>query len=355
MRLAAAAIAVPLALVFLFASPAFADQTVDDETGLMSSAAVAQIDARNKQLADATGRIVAVVVVRTASDLGAAADAIASADKFAKGKYGAIVWVATGSERSDIVYSGRASKWVLLEEQSALRTDLNGNLRYCCPSETIPGVVDKLATAMEAGSKVPPSSRNYVHDEIGLLGGDQVASIVAREDKVEAATGKGVGVVIFPAQPGKQSGLVAFSMAQSANVKGDVAAIVWVANNGSSYDFNMLPSLTDNSIPETTSDSINRSFQADMQTGKFGDAIVAAVDRTASALEATSTPLPSPNVTPQESASPAGGPGESAAPVGQQTAQPRPATSGSGTVVLIFLAFAIILFIVIMALRRRNY
>ena len=45
-------------------------------------------------------------------------------------------------------------------------------------------------------------------------------------------------------------------------------------------------------IAPSSLDAINATFESDMQTGRFGDAVVAAVDRTATAIEGTSTPMP---------------------------------------------------------------
>jgi uncharacterized membrane protein YgcG len=348
----AAGVPALLALLFSLAAPVRADQTVSDASGLMTSDAVAAIDARNRRLADATGLIVVVVVVRTAGDNGAF-DAVATADQFARDKYGAIIWVATDSQRSDIVFGGDASKWVPVASQAALRDDL-GNMRYCCPSETIPRIVDEVATAMEAGSKIPPSSHNYAHDDLNLLTVDQAANIVAREEKLEAATGKGVAVVLFPEQRDKQSSAVALSIAQSLNVKGVIAAIVWVTRSGTTYDFNVLQSPGEGTIADTALDSINQSFQADMQTSRFGDAIVAAVDRTASALEATSTPLPSPTATTEESGSLESAGPQGVTPMPEVTPATSRGASGTGTAVVIFLAFALVVLFVTIALRRQN-
>jgi uncharacterized membrane protein YgcG len=348
----AAGVCVLLALLFLLAVPVRADQTVSDVNGLLTSDAIAQIDARNKRLSDATGLIVAVVVVRTAGDNGAL-DAVQTVDSFARGKYAAIVWVATDSQRSDIVFGGDGSKWVAFASQDALRDDL-ATMRYCCPSETVPRVVDEVATAMEAGSQVKPSSRNYVQDDLNLLTADQAATIVAREEKLEAATGKGVGVVLFRQRPDKQSGALAFAMAQSLNVKGVIAAVVWVARSGGTYDFDALQAPQEATIADATLDSINKSFQADMQTSKLGDAIVAAVDRTASALEATSTPLPSPTATTVESGSLESALPQAAQPALEATSAPTRGASGTGTAVVIFLAFALIVLFVTLAVRRQN-
>jgi uncharacterized membrane protein YgcG len=349
---AAASVTVLLALLFLLAQPARADQTVSDVNGLLSSDAVTAIDARNRRLADTTGLIVAVVVVRTAGANGAL-DAVGTADQFARDKYGAIVWVATDSQRSDIVFGGDASKWVPIASQDALRDDL-ANIRYCCPSETLPRVVDEVATAMEAGSKIAPSSQNYVYDGLNMLTGDQAATIVARDEKLQAATGKGVAVVLFPERHDKKSTDLVLTIAQSLNVKGVIAAIVWVTRSGNTYDFSVLQSPGEGTIAETSLESINTSFQADMQTSKLGDAIVAAVDRAASALEATSTPLPSPTATTVESGSLESAGPSGATPVPQATPPPARGASGTGTAVVVFLAFALIVLFVTLAVRRQN-
>jgi len=90
------------ALSLALSAQTFPDQTVVDETSLMSDTATAQINARNKQLFDATGLIVVVVAMRGTSGESALTDGIPAADKVAKGSYGALVWVATGGENSDV-------------------------------------------------------------------------------------------------------------------------------------------------------------------------------------------------------------------------------------------------------------
>ena len=340
------------ALSLTLSAQTFTDQTVIDQTSLMSDAAVAQINARNKQLFDATGLIVAVVVMRGASGEIALSNGIPVADTIAKGSYGALVWVATGGEKSDVVFTGKALKWVSYEEQETLRRELSSNIRYCCPSDIVPRVVDHIASMMESGSKLGPSPRNYIRDDLGLLNDAQLADIVAREKRLEAATGKGVGVVLFPEQPGKVSGMVAFSMAQTFNVSGQIAALVWLTSGRQAARFAVIQTPDFTTIPDATEQSISNSFQADMQTGKFGDAIVAAVDRTATAIEGTSTPLPQ-TPTPAQSPSAQATPAEST-PSPAETPAPRPSASGTGTAVVIFVAFAIIVLFVTLALRRKQ-
>jgi len=330
----------------------FTDQTVVDQTSLMSDAAVTQINARNKQLFDATGLIIVVVVMRGTNGESALLDGIPAADTLAKGSYGALVWVATGSEKSDVVFTGKALKWVSYDEQEMLRHELGSKIRYCCPSDTLPHVVDHIASTMESASKVAPSPRNYIRDDLGMLTDVQLADIVAREQRLEAATGKGVGVVLFPEQPGKTSGMIAFSMAETFNVSGQIAALVWLARGQQASRFAVMQTPDFTTIPDATEQSISNIFQADMQTGKFGDAIVAAVDRTATAIEGTSTPMPQ-TPTPVQSPPAEATPAESV-PSPTETPATRPGASGTGTAVVIFLAFAIIVLFVTLALRRKQ-
>jgi len=335
-------------------SPALADQsTVDDTTGLMSSTAIAQIDARNQRLYGATGRVVVVVVVRGTDGATASGAGITSADKVAKGYYGALVFVATDAGNSDIVYTGKALKWIPYDEQVSLRQTLINSIQYCCPSDTLPATVDQVASAMEAGEKIAPSASNYVRDRLGVLDDQQTQDIVTREERLEAATGKGIAVVLFPDQPGTVPDDLAYAVAQTLNVNGQIAALIWVdrAADTSRFAIEQTPGFT--TIPQATVESISTSFQADMQTGKFGDAIVAAVDRTATALEGTSTPMPTLPPEPLETAVPQGGPATGLAP-GQVSTSPGRGASGTGTVIAIFVAFAIVVIFVTLALRREH-
>ncbi len=360
--LAAAAAILP-ALCLGLESPARADQTVSDQTGRMTAPAIAQIDDRNQRLANATGFVVAVVLDRGTRGE-SAIDASLTADKFAKGRYGAVVWLATDMEQSDILYAGPARKWIPFDQQTALRDELAATIQYCCPSHTLPAMVDKIASAMESGFKVPPDPRNYVFDKLGLLDNVQVSNIVARDKQLEAATGKGVAVVLFPAQGGTPPSTVAFSVAASLNVSGEIAAVVWAAQSGGSLNFNMLRSPDDaNLIADSSADTINSRFQEDMQTGRLGDAVVAAVDRTATSLESTGTPRPpsaqgvvSPipgNPALQGSASASGSPAN-ATPAVAQTQAPAPGGPGVVTSLLLLTGFAIIIVIVTVVLRRRR-
>ncbi len=329
-----------------------AQSTVDDETSLMSDSAIAQINARNQQLFAATGLVVAVVVVRGSNEETALPSAAVAADKIAKGYYGAVVWVATGGEKSDILFTGKALKWIPYHEQTSLQHDLSYTIRYCCPSDTLPGIVDQIASAMETGSKSPPSPRNYVNDQIGVLNGPEIEQIVARDQRLEAATGKGVAVVLFSELPGKASGVLAYALAQTLNVNGQVAALVWVAKGQQASHFAMIQAPNFDTIPEAMVTSIGNSFQGDVQAGDFGQAIVAAVDRTATAIEGTSTPMPSQASAAQivQPASP-----QAAEPSATNLAAPQPAprSSGNGTAVVIFLVLAIAVLFVTMALRQK--
>jgi uncharacterized membrane protein YgcG len=240
------------ALSLALSAQTFTDQTVVDETSLMSDAATAHINARNKQLFDATGLIVVVVAMRGASGESALADAIPAADKVARGSYGALVWVATGGEKSDVVFTGKALKWVSYDEQQMLRHELATTISYCCPSDTLPTFVDHVARLMESGSNIAPSARNYIRDDLGLLTSAQLVDLVAREQRIESATGKGVGVVLFPEQPGKVSGMIAFSMAESFNVSGRIAALVWLTRGQQAARFAIIQTPGFTTIPGAT-------------------------------------------------------------------------------------------------------
>lgn len=333
---------------------ALADQsTVDDTTGLMSSAAIAQIDARNERLYGATGRVVVVVVTRGTGGATAGGAGIAAADRLAKGYYGAVIWVATDAANTDIAYTGKAPHWIPYDEQLSLRENLSATMRYCCPSDTLPGIVGQVANAMEAGERVAPSPSNYVRDRLGVLNAQQTQNIVARDQRLEAATGKGIAVVLFPEQPSTASGAVAYAIAQTLNVGGQIAAVVWVDRGQDASHFAMFQTPGFDTIPQATVDSISSSFQADMQTGNFGDAIVAVVDRTATTLEGTSTPMPTLPPEPAETAVPQEASSASPAP-GWVGALPGRSASSTGTVIAIFVAFGIVVVFVTMALRRQQ-
>src|SRR5579872_5274848 len=113
--------------------PAFAatGRSVDDESGLLSADTIAQIDARNEQLRDATGVIVAVLIVpgsngETESALRTRADALF------KDKYGALLYVSISPEVTDIIFADQGMRWIPDGQRTALRNELDGNLRYCC-------------------------------------------------------------------------------------------------------------------------------------------------------------------------------------------------------------------------------
>ena len=263
-----------------------ADSTVVDQTGLMTQNAIAQIDNRNSLLQSTTGTFVGVLVQHGTADE-TAFDASTVASKALSQKFGVLVWVATDAQKADIVYADQALKWITPDQQQVLRGQLGASLRYCCPSDTIPDIVDKIASALESGAKIPTDPRNYIRDDLGLLDAAHVSSIASREEQLESTTGKGIGVILMEEQPGRASGALALSDAQSLNVKGAIAAVIWVARSDGTVTFNMIasPGFVD-AIPDSAAHNINASFQADMQSGQLADAIGAAVDRTAAALEA---------------------------------------------------------------------
>jgi uncharacterized membrane protein YgcG len=339
----------------LCASPARADSTVADETGLMNQNAIAQIDNRNGLLDSNTGTMVGVFVEHgTAGETGV--DAAVAAQKLLGTNFSALVWVATDTRQTDIVFSQPALKWLSADQEAALRQQLQQTLLFCCPSDSLPAVVDAVATALENGAKQPVVPRNYIRDDLGLLDDTHVTTIAAREQQLESATGKGIGIILMDEQPGKSPGPLALEESQSLDVNGAIAAVVWVARSGGTLTFSLetSPAFPD-AIPDSTVSNINAAFQADMQSGQLDDAIAAAVDRTAAALEASSTPMPA---SPGGSASPAAAQG-SGAPEARQTAAPAtppPAagTSRASTALLILIGLAIVILIVTMAVRRRN-
>ncbi|HXW50974.1 MAG TPA: hypothetical protein VEJ41_03195, partial [Candidatus Acidoferrales bacterium] len=181
-------------------------------------------------------------------------------------------------------------------------------------------------------------------------------TIASREQQLESSTGKGIAVILMDEQPGKEPGPEALAESQSLDVNGAIAAVIWVARSGGTLTFSLetSPAFPD-AIPDSTLSNINAAFQADMQSGQLDDAIAAAVDRTAAALEASSTPMPASS---GGSASPGAAQASGAPEAGQTeaTATPVPAagTSRASTALLILIGLAIVILIVTMALRRRN-
>ncbi len=338
----------------IVAAPALAQTPVEDRTGLMTQNAIAQIDNRDGLLANTTGTTVAVLVEHgTPAETGA--DAVAAAQKIFGQTFSALVWVATDTRQADILFSQPAIKWLTADQQSALRDQLKSSLQFCCPSDAVPGVVNAIAADLESGSKLPTDPRNYVRDALALLDGQHIATIAAREQQLESASGKGVAVVTMESQSDKPAGDVAFSQAQSMDVKGAIAAVIWVARSGGSLTFAMEPAPAYASIPDSTVANINAAFQADMQSGQLADAIAAAVDRTAAALQATSTPMPS--VTALGAGS-AAGEGSSPQANPEQPAPAAPSASGTSratTALLILIGLAVVVLVVTAIVRRRNY
>jgi uncharacterized membrane protein YgcG len=338
----------------LVGSPARADSTVVDRTGLMTQNAIAQIDNRNGLLENATGTSIAVFVEH-GSPNETSSDAATAAQQAFSSSFGVLVWVATDTRQADIVFLQPALKWVTPDQQAALHQQLASSLQYCCPSDTLPALVDTIAADLESGAKLPPDPRHYVRDDLGLLDDLHVSTIAAREQQLESTRGLGVGVILMEAPPGKSAADSALVQAQSLDVKGTIAAVVWVARSGGSLTFSMEPAANfANAIPDSTVANINAAFQADMQSGQLADAIAAAVDRTASALQASSTPMPSVTALGSQSpgvALPSGQPEAQASAVATSSA---PGTSRASTALLILIGLAIVVLIVTMALRRRN-
>lgn len=332
------------------------DQTVDDETGLLGNQNIDAIESRNKTLHDATGVLVAVVIVHGNNGETALA-ASDKADAMTKNADAAVIFVATDTEQTDIIFVNQGAKWISADEQTALRADLSGNMRYCCPGETVPGIVDKIAADLEAGAKLPVSGRNYIHDRLGLLSEDQISEIAAREEKLEAATGRGIAVETLTAQPNQLPSVAAYTDAVALNVKGSIAAVIWLAKNADQLSFNVMQSPFEKGlIADAELERINGMLKSDLQAGDSGAAVVAAVDRTASQIEAVSTPPPSesPAAT-VESASPSelGSPSAEESPQAETTATPAPASNSNAAAWAFFVAIAVLL-IVLIAISRRT-
>jgi uncharacterized membrane protein YgcG len=339
------------------ASPAFAQSAVVDKIGSLPQIAITQIDDRNSVLEGKTGTAIAVLIEHGTTDE-SDQDAEAAAASAVAQKFSVLVWVETGLPKGDIIYTDPALKWVTPAEQDVLSAQLQSAVQVCCLSDSLPRLVDAIATDMENGSQVPPDPRNYILDDIGLLDAAHTDAIAAREQQLESATNKGIGVILMDEQPGQSSATIALKDAESLNVKGDIAAVVWVARSGSSLTFSMVPAPAyADIIPASTADNINASFNADMQSGQIGDALVAAVDRTAAAVAGTSTPTPAASGT-QSLGVGGGTPSASQGPSPQGLAQsnlaPKRGASQTWTALLILIAVAAVILIVVIAIRRNQ-
>jgi uncharacterized membrane protein YgcG len=349
----AAAVFFVLAVVFARGGNALAKQsTVVDETGLVPPAVTAQVDARNDQLYGATGEVVVVEVVRGDGGQTTRSDGVALADRVAANRYGAIVWIATGPNQSDLLFAGRALRWVPYDEQLALRRQLSDTVKYCCPGDTMVDLVNQIASAIQVGSKTPPSVGNYVRDRLGELNAEQAATLAQREQRLESATGKGIAVVLFPEPQDAASGALANSIASTMNVSGRIAAVVWVdrAQTASHFAVEQTPGF--DTIAPSSLAAINATFESDMQTGRFGDAVVAAVDRTATALEGTSTPMPTLAPEPE---TPVASPSQSAPSASPSLLQWLPQGGPSPVLTIAFLIFVLAIAILVgYAVRRAD-
>lgn len=323
---------------------------VIDQTGLVPKAVVASIDARNEQLYGATGEEVVVAVVRGDAGQSAQNDGVALADQIAPGRYGALVWIATIPGRSDLLFFGRALHWVPYDTQIALRKQLSYNIRYCCPGDSLGNLVDMVAAYIIAGSKTAPSATNYVRDRLGELNAQQVQTIVDREQRLESATGKGIAVTLFPEEQQTPSGELAYSIARTMNVNGRVAGILWVDRGQTALHFAVEQAPGFDTIAPSSLTAINAAFESDMQTGRFGDAVVAAVDRLATAIEGTSTPMPT--LAPEPEA-PAPLPTQTTTPPGIGLLRWLPGSGGSPALTAAFLIFILAIAALIGYLMRR--
>ena len=197
--------------------------------------------------------------------------------------------------------------------------------------------MDIVAAYIVMGSKMPPSADNYVRDRLGDLNAVQVSTIVSREQRLEAATGKGMAVVLFPEAQDSPSAQLAYAIARTMNVSGRIAGIVWVDRGQTAMHFAIEQTPGFNTIAPSSLAAINATFESDMQTGRFGDAVVAAVDRTATAIEGTSTPMPT--LVPEPEA-PAALPAQTATPPGVGLLRWLPGSGSPATSI----AFLIVIF-----------
>jgi uncharacterized membrane protein YgcG len=338
-------------------SPAFAQSGVVDKTGVLPQIAIAQIDDRNSVLEGKTGTSIAVLVEHGTADE-SEQDAEATTASAVGQKFSVLVWVETGQPNGDIIYSEPAIKWVTPAQQDVLAAQLQSALQVCCLSDNLPRIIDAIATDMENGSQVPPDPHHYILDDIGLLDPSHTEAIAAREQQLESATNKGIGVILMDEQDGQSSGAIALKDAESLNVKGDIAAVVWVARSGSSLTFSMVPAPAYADVmPASTADNINASFIADMQSGQIDDAVVAAVDRTAAAVAGTSTAAPAASGTQAQGVSSGTPPAPQSlsSPATAQASIPsRPRSSQTWTALLILIAVVAVILIVVIAIRRNQ-
>jgi uncharacterized membrane protein YgcG len=286
-----------IAVLVAAAVPALAQSFVVDQTGSLPGLTISQIDDRDSALESKTGTGIAVFVEHGTPDE-SEQDATAKAQAALGRRFSVLVWIQNGLGSGDVIYGAPAIKWVSPDQQNALNAQLQKALQTCCLSDSLPQLVDAIATDMEAGSAIAPDPHHYVLDDLGLLDATRLATIAGREQQLEATTGKGIGVILLEAPANGSAGDAALKDARSLNVKGDVAAVVWVARNGTSLTFSAIPTAGyANRVSQASFDSINANFQSDMQSGQIADAIVAAVDRTAAAVAGVATPAPAPATT----------------------------------------------------------
>jgi uncharacterized membrane protein YgcG len=345
-----------IAVVVAASVPALAQSFVVDQTGSLPAFTISQIDDRNSALESKTGTGIAVFLEHGTPDE-TEQDAEAKAQAALGQRFSVLVWIQNGLGSGEVIYGAPAIKWVSPDQQDALNRQLQKALQTCCLSDSLPRLVDAIATAMEAGSAIAPDPHHYVLDDLGLLDAAHLATIAGREQQLEASTGKGIGVILLQAPANGSVSDAALKDARSLNVKGDVAAVVWVARNGTSLTFSAVPTAGyADSVSQASFDSINANFQSDMQSGQIGDAIVAAVDRTAAAVAgvATSTPAATAAVSNAEAAS---------APAQEASAAPASAAALAADakkrqawyVVLVVVAIIALAAVVVIAYRRNLF
>jgi uncharacterized membrane protein YgcG len=190
------------------AAPALAQSMVLDQTGSLPQITLTQIDDRNGALQTKTGTSIAVLIEHGTTDE-SEQDAQTTAQNALGQKFGVLVWIQTGFSRGDLIFSNAVAKWIPPDEQDALTAQVQNAAATCCLSDSLPHVIDTIASAMEAGSAAPPDPQHYIFDQIGLLDAAHVARIVAREKQLESGTGKGVGVILIQPQPDESPSAVA--------------------------------------------------------------------------------------------------------------------------------------------------
>jgi uncharacterized membrane protein YgcG len=135
------------------------------------------------------------------------------------------------------------------------------------------------------------------------------------------------------------------------NVSGRIAAVVWMDRGQTATYFDVEQTPGFDTIAPSSLAAINSTFESDMQTGRFGEAIVAAVDRTATAIEGTSTPMPTLAPEPEAPAAP---PTQTSTPSGVSLFQWLPTGSSSPGLAIVIIFVFVIALLVWYAMRRAD-